>query len=125
MSEIRLLVVQALTRTLKTDTLEIAYLESGPADGSPVVFSHRFPYDPHADDDVAPRRLAAKPPITVPAITLDGTQPPETGRHDRSCPMFKGQHEHRAVECGHNFPWEAPREFADAILTVRAWEEHQ
>lgn len=37
----------------------------------------------------------------------------------------RGGHEHRVVECGHNFPWERPEAFADAILTVRAWTSDQ
>jgi pimeloyl-ACP methyl ester carboxylesterase len=67
-------------------------------------------------------RLAEKPKIDVPAITLDGTQDPlkpgGTASHAR---MFTARHEHRVAECGHNLPWEAPRDFADAILTVRGW----
>jgi hypothetical protein len=35
--------------------------------------------------------------------------------------MFTARHEHRVDDCGHNLPWEAPREFADPILTVRGW----
>jgi pimeloyl-ACP methyl ester carboxylesterase len=35
--------------------------------------------------------------------------------------MFAARHEHRVVDCGHNLPWEAPGDFADAILTVRGW----
>ena len=41
-------------RTVKTDTLEIAYLDSGPANGWPVVLSHGFPYDPRGYDAIAP-----------------------------------------------------------------------
>jgi hypothetical protein len=31
---------------IRTSALEIAYEESGPADGTPVVLLHGFPYDP-------------------------------------------------------------------------------
>jgi len=41
-------------KTIKTEDLEIAYFEYGPADGWPVILSHGFPYDPHAFDEVAP-----------------------------------------------------------------------
>lgn len=41
-------------KTVCTATLEIAYLESGPADGAPVVLLHGFPYSVHAYADVAP-----------------------------------------------------------------------
>lgn len=40
-------------RTVRTSLLEIAYVESGPADGIPVVLLHGFPYDVHAYDRVA------------------------------------------------------------------------
>jgi hypothetical protein len=50
-------------------------------------------------------RLAEKPPVTVPAITLDGTQDPlKPGGTADHAKMFEGRHEHRVVECGHNFP---------------------
>jgi pimeloyl-ACP methyl ester carboxylesterase len=39
----------------------------------------------------------------------------------RSTMMFKRPHEHRVLDCGHNLPWEAPNDFAGAILTVRKW----
>src|SRR5262249_42296222 len=42
-------VKHALTRTL-----DIAYEESGPPDGVPVILLHGFPYDPRAYDEVAP-----------------------------------------------------------------------
>ena len=41
-------------RRVETDTLRIAYVEHGPADGWPVILSHGFPYDVHAFDEVAP-----------------------------------------------------------------------
>ena len=30
----------------RTSALDIAYEESGPADGAPVLLMHGFPYDP-------------------------------------------------------------------------------
>jgi pimeloyl-ACP methyl ester carboxylesterase len=90
-----------------------------------VVHSYRFDFGLAAGDPAMAEleaRLAEKPPITVPAITLDGTQDPlKPGGTADHAKMFKGRHEHRVVECGHNFPWEAPEEFADAVMTVRAW----
>jgi len=38
----------------RTSVLDIAYEDSGPADGAPVVLMHGFPYDPRAYDDVVP-----------------------------------------------------------------------
>jgi pimeloyl-ACP methyl ester carboxylesterase len=67
-------------------------------------------------------RLAARPPITVPAVTLDGAtdtlKPHGTADH---APMFVARHEHRLIDAGHNLPQEAPMAFAEAVLTVRAW----
>ena len=67
-------------------------------------------------------RLAARPLITVPAVTLDGVHDPlkPDGTADQAG-MFTSRHEHRAIEAGHNLPQEAPEAFADAVLTVREW----
>ncbi|GIF41605.1 alpha/beta fold hydrolase [Actinoplanes xinjiangensis] len=68
------------------------------------------------------RRLAARPEIVVPAVTLDGAtdtlKPGGTADHAR---MFRARHEHRTIDAGHNLPQEAPAAFADAVLTVRDW----
>ena len=37
-------------KTIRTATLEIAYQESGPAAGRPVILLHGFPDDVHAYD---------------------------------------------------------------------------
>jgi pimeloyl-ACP methyl ester carboxylesterase len=67
-------------------------------------------------------RLAARPPITVPAVTLDGTQDPlKPGGTADQGNMFTARHEHRVLDVGHNLPQEAPEAFADAVLTVRGW----
>lgn len=41
-------------KTIRTSTLEIAYLEHGPSDGPPVILLHGWPSDPHDWDGVAP-----------------------------------------------------------------------
>jgi len=46
-------------KTIRTATLDIAYEESGPAAGRPVILLHGFPDDVHAYDGVAPP-LAAR-----------------------------------------------------------------
>lgn len=67
-------------------------------------------------------RLATKPKITVPAVTIDGTLDPlKPGGTAHHAEMFVGRHEHRAIEVGHNLPQEAPEAFADSVLTVRRW----
>lgn len=87
------------------------------------AYRHAFglvPGDPGHDDLEA--RLAARPEIAVPAVTLDGaTDPLKPGGTADHAAMFRGRHEHRVVDAGHNLPQEAPEAFADAVLTVRAW----
>ena len=39
---------------VQTPVLDIAYEQSGPAEGTPVILLHGFPYDPRAYDEVAP-----------------------------------------------------------------------
>ena len=53
-------------KTIRTPTLEIAYLESGPAAGPVVLLLHGFPYDVHAYDDVAPALADAGCRVIVP-----------------------------------------------------------
>jgi len=55
-------------KTLRTATLEIAYQESGSAEGRPVVLLHGFPDDVHAYDDVAPPLAAAGWRVLVPYL---------------------------------------------------------
>ena len=57
-----------MMRHVTTATLEIAYAESGPADGTPVVLLHGFPYDIHAYDAVAPALAAAGCRVLVPYL---------------------------------------------------------
>jgi pimeloyl-ACP methyl ester carboxylesterase len=41
-------------KTVRTPALEIAYLEFGPPDGTPVILLHGWPSDPHDYAEVAP-----------------------------------------------------------------------
>ena len=67
------------------------------------------------------KRLAEKPVITVPTITLEGdangAPHPEPSSY---AGQFAGPYSHRTIEggIGHNLPQEAPEAFADAILAV-------
>ena len=54
------------TKTIRTDVLEVAYREHGPADGPPVILLHGFPYDVHAYDQVAPALAADGCRVLVP-----------------------------------------------------------
>lgn len=68
------------------------------------------------------QRLAARPKIPVPAVTLDGASDPlKPGGTADQADMFSARHEHRVVDSGHNLPQEAPAAFADAVLTVGVW----
>ena len=55
-----------MVATVRTPTLEIAYLESGPANGSPVILLHGWPSDPHDWDGVAPQLAADGCRVLVP-----------------------------------------------------------
>jgi len=51
--------VTATVKRVRTSVLEIAYEENGPADATPVLLMHGWPYDPRVYDDVVPRLVAA------------------------------------------------------------------
>jgi pimeloyl-ACP methyl ester carboxylesterase len=55
-------------KTVRTAALEIAYAESGPAEGRPVILLHGFPDDVHAYDGVAPPLAAAGWRVLVPYL---------------------------------------------------------
>ena len=86
-------------------------------------YRHRFalvPGDPAVEE--TEQRLAVRPTIGVPTISLHGgdngvspVSTPERNRH-----LFTGDFERFVLPgVGHNVPQEAPREFAEAILTLR------
>ena len=67
-------------------------------------------------------RLAQKPTVKVPTVTIDGaTDPLKPGGTADHARMFVRLHEHRVVDAGHNLPQQAPQPFADAVLKVREW----
>jgi pimeloyl-ACP methyl ester carboxylesterase len=55
-----------MVKSIRTKLLEIAYRESGPADGPPVILLHGWPSDPHDWDGVAPPLAAAGCRVLVP-----------------------------------------------------------
>jgi pimeloyl-ACP methyl ester carboxylesterase len=67
-------------------------------------------------------RLAQKPGIKVPTVTIDGSIDPlkPAGTADHAS-MFVGAHDHRVIEAGHNLPQQAPWAFAEAVIKVRSW----
>ena len=89
-----------------------------------VIHSYRHRYGLVAGDPAyleIEARLAAQPPITVPAITIDGGADgvnPGTAHHAKK---FVRPHEHRVFSgAGHNLPQERPQEWARAVIDARA-----
>ncbi|MDT3398398.1 alpha/beta hydrolase [Streptomyces sp. B1866] len=65
------------------------------------------------------KRLATRPVITVPTITLDPERDPFTAPGDGASyrDRFTGAYEHRTLPgIGHNVPQEAPASFAQAVV---------
>ena len=89
-----------------------------------VIHSYRHRYglvdgDPRYAD--IQRRLAALPPIPVPAITLDGEAdgvvPATDGK--ASAAKFTASRIHRRIpRAGHNLPQEEPEAFAAAVMEL-------
>jgi pimeloyl-ACP methyl ester carboxylesterase len=87
-----------------------------------VIHNYRWrlslaPGEPQYDD--LDRRLATRPPITVPTITIgsDFDGPNKDGAAYRK--MFTGPYSHRVLDgIGHNVPQEAPQQFADAVIAA-------
>jgi pimeloyl-ACP methyl ester carboxylesterase len=90
-----------------------------------VIHAYRHSFGLAAGDpayEALEQRLAARPPITVPAVTLDGVHDPlKPGGTAGQAAMFTGRHQHRVIDAGHNLPQEAPAAFADAVLTLHGW----
>lgn len=55
-------------QSIPAGALEVAYFESGPADGPPVFLMHGFPYDIHAYAEVAPILSASGCRVIVPYL---------------------------------------------------------
>lgn len=85
-------------------------------------YRHRFGLVP-GDPAVAhvETQLVAQPPITVPAVTIDGDADGVnwgTAGHARK---FTGPHEHRVFrDAGHNLPQEKPAEWVRAVIDAKA-----
>jgi pimeloyl-ACP methyl ester carboxylesterase len=60
--------VTAVLHHARTSTLDIAYEESGAADGRPVFLLHGWPYDPRCYDEVAPPLVGAGCRVIVPYL---------------------------------------------------------
>ncbi len=60
-------------KTVRTDLLEIAYADYGPAAGQVMILLHGWPYDIHAFEDVAPALAAKGWRVIVPHLRGYGT----------------------------------------------------
>jgi pimeloyl-ACP methyl ester carboxylesterase len=58
----------AAKKHVRTASLDIAYEESGAADGVPVFLMHGWPYDPRSYDDVVPALGVAGARVIVPYL---------------------------------------------------------
>lgn len=74
--------MNAALKRIQTSVLEVAYEESGAADGAPVFLMHGWPYDPRCYDAVIAPLAAAGARVIVPYLRgfgptrfLDGTTP--------------------------------------------------
>ncbi len=80
-----------------------------------------------AQYDGLEQRLAAAPVISVPTISMEGdangAPHPDPAVYAK---MFSGPYSHRLVRggIGHNLPQEAPRAFADAVLSAARLQLH-
>ena len=86
-------------------------------------YRHRFglvPGDPALEE--IERRLAARPPIPVPTVVLHGSDNAVSpaSSSERHARFFTDRYARRLIpRVGHNVPQEAPREFAEAVLSLR------
>jgi pimeloyl-ACP methyl ester carboxylesterase len=83
--------LNAALKRIQTSVLEVAYEESGAADGAPVFLMHGWPYDPRCYDAVIAPLAAAGARVIVPYLRgfgptrfLDGTTP-RSGQHAALC----------------------------------------
>jgi pimeloyl-ACP methyl ester carboxylesterase len=59
-------------RHVRTDVLDVGYVELGPPEGEPVLLLHGFPYDIHSYVDVGPRLVAAGHRVIMPYLRGHG-----------------------------------------------------
>jgi pimeloyl-ACP methyl ester carboxylesterase len=69
--------------------------------------------------DALEQKLFARPPITVPAVTIGSDFDGPFADGKAYADLYKGKHTHRVLEgIGHDVPQEAPAAFAQAIVDV-------
>jgi pimeloyl-ACP methyl ester carboxylesterase len=75
--------VETKLSSVRAGSLEIAFVETGPADGWPVILSHGFPYGPESYGDVTPLLAAEGARVIVPFLRGYGptrSRDPDTPR---------------------------------------------
>lgn len=55
-------------KSVRTELLDVAYADYGPASGQPVILLHGWPYDIHSFEEVAPRLAAQGYRVIVPYL---------------------------------------------------------
>ncbi|MGC1447316.1 MAG: alpha/beta hydrolase [Xanthobacteraceae bacterium] len=100
-------------RHIRTPLLDIAYEESGPADGAPVFLMHGWPYDPRCYDEVVPPLVAAGCRVIVPYLRGFGATrllSPDTPRSGQQaalgndlCELMDALSVERAVLAGYDW----------------------
>src|SRR5262249_51534256 len=61
-------ILMAPLKRVRTGVLDVAYEDSGPPDGAPVILLHGWPYDPRDYDQVVPALVAAGCRAIVPYL---------------------------------------------------------
>jgi len=88
-----------------------------------VIHSYRHRFGLVAGDPAVAHiemRLVAQPPISVPAITIDGDADGVNSGTAHHASKFTGLHRHRVFKgAGHNPPQERPAEWVQAVLDAR------
>ncbi len=117
----------AAIKHVRTATLDVAYEESGAADGTPVILLHGWPYDPRDYDRVVPPLVAAGCRVIVPYLRGFGATrflAPETPRSGQQAALGNDLRElmdtlaiKRAVLAGYDWGGRA------ACIVAALWPE--
>lgn len=88
-----------------------------------VIHSYRHRYGLVPGDPAVAHietQLTAQPPISVPALTIDGADDGVSDTTEHHAKMFSGPHRHEIWGAtGHNIPQEQPERWASAVVEAR------
>ena len=112
---------------IQTSTLDVAYEDSGAADGVAVFLMHGWPYDPRCYDEIAPRLIASGCRVIVPYLRGFGPTrflSPDTPRSGQQAALGNDLHElmdalaiERAMLAGYDWGGRA------ACIVAALWPE--